>query len=300
MADRSDVEACLGAAVAIYFANKRRGGDAGNKGTRYEDYFVACKVAQAAAALMDDVAANDPHVSTQVGAFVDDARFATPTATGYYQLKNANTVTWTTGDNPIATDFAWQFRLCSHLREPAPTTSLVVSSTDLAADLRESIPDVIKSHTQVVHFPWTVTLNRLVLESEEIRRHLSALANVENASNDVLSGVMYALMNAVIEKPEGDTIRGLLAHAAKLFPSQLRALPVEEDWHRHLREEFTQVLANIEGLSYRAARGFFHWSGFGMSGTFASDVTSDAFKAFQDDIVRRNPATFEAFEKVLP
>lgn len=300
MVERADIVACLGQDAATYFANKRRGGNAGNKGTRYEDHFVAYQIAKAAAALFDNAGAADPHIRAQVDAFVDDVRIATASTTDYYQLKNADAINWTAGEHPIATDFALQMRLCEHLAEAAPSTTLVVSFADLAATLRECIPAAIRAHTRVEHFPWAATLNRLVLESDEIRRVLSKLANLENASNDVLSGVLYALMNACLEKPDGGTVRELLAQAARLFPSQLRVLPADEDWSGHLREDFTHILANIEGLSYGAARGFFHWSGFGTSGIFGSNVSSDAFKAFQDDVVRHRPATFEEFEKVLP
>jgi hypothetical protein len=302
MVEHADIEGWFGAEIATYFANKRRGGDAGNKGTRYEDHFVAYKVAEAAAALIDAPSGADPHIRSQADGFVDDVRIAIPSATDYYQLKNADSVNWSSGEHPIATDFALQFRLSRHLDEPGPSTALVVPTANLAAMLRKNIPGAIAAHTQVRHFPWAVTLNRLVLESDTLRNLLRKLASVENASDDVLSGVMYALMNACLERPEGATALELFAQAAKLFPNQLRLMPADADSFRYLflRDAFMRVLANIEGLSYGAERGFFHWSGFGTSGIFESDVSSDAFKAFQDEVVRRNPATFEDFEKVVP
>lgn len=51
---------------------------------------------------------------------------------------------------------------------------------------------------------------------------------------------------------------------------------------------------------YGAKRGFFHWSGFGTSGVFASSVLSYEFNSFQFAIIQAAPKIFEEFEKVLP
>lgn len=59
------IEDCLGKDAAKYAANKHRGGSSGAKGARYEDFFLAVKVAEAAAALVDDPDAEWPHVKGQ-------------------------------------------------------------------------------------------------------------------------------------------------------------------------------------------------------------------------------------------
>jgi hypothetical protein len=295
-----DIRACLGAEAAAYAANKHRGGSSGQKGTRYEDFFIAHKLAQAAVALVENPAAADPHIQGQSDGFVDDVRIACANKTDYFQLKNQHAVSWLAGEHPIATDFAYQARLCQYRQEPAPSTHLVVSKAELAHALRTAIPATIQGHTQVEHFPWSETANRLVLECAELRELLRKLAHVENASQEALTGVLCALLTAHIENPEGATVRELLACAQAMFPKQLRLTPALTSWEEHLRPDFKQVLARISGLTYGAPRGFFQWSGFGTSGVFASDVTSDEFSAFQDHVIQQDPKTFEAFEGLLP
>lgn len=300
MATNADIAACLGEGPAKYAANKHRGGSNGNKGTRYEDFFIAYKVVEAAVSLLTDPTAPNLHIKGQddVG-FVDDARIASDMATGYFQLKNKNSVSWMAGRHPIATDFGYQATLSKHIGEPTPSTNLVVPTAALAAELRESIPADIKDHTQVHHFPWSVTANRLILESANLRKWLAKLSHVDAPTDDVLSGAFGMFLMANLECPDGATVSELTDLATKMFPGQLRLLPITEDWEQRLTPAFTQVLAGIPGLKYSAKRGFFCWSGFGTSGVFGSSVLSEEFKNFENNIVQIGPKTFEEFEEVL-
>jgi hypothetical protein len=129
---------------------------------------------------------------------------------------------------------------------------------------------------------------------------LAKLATVDNPPNDVLSGILGALLIACLAKPEGATVLELLAEANRMFPTQLRLMPAAQNWEQYLQDDFRGVLAKLEGLVYGAKRGFFYWSGFGTSGVFGSNVLSGEFKEFQNDIVQFKPKTFEEFEKFLP
>ncbi len=300
MASHEDITACLGQEAAVYAANKHRGGRNGNKGTRYEDYFIAYKVVEAAVNLFEDQDAHNPHIQGQVYGFVDDARIASANATDYYQLKNKDSVSWTSGDRPLATDFEYQYSLSIRLEEPEPSTALVVPEPTLAQNLKKSVPDSIKRYTAVYCFPWCETANRLVYESEELRERLAKLSHVENASNDTLYSVFCALLMACMEKPEGATVEELLNCASQINPIQLRLLPATEKWEQHLRDDVKKILAKIDGLVYGAKRGVFYWSCFGTSGIFESNVLSKEFKDFQDSIVQLNPKTFDEFESLLP
>jgi hypothetical protein len=158
----------LGNQVAQYAANKHRGGSSGNKGTRYEDYFIAYQVIQAATVLLDDADASNPFIQSQVYGFVDDVRIATAHSTDYYQLKNKDAASWTAGPHPLCTDFAFQSTLAAYLEEPAPRTKLVLASAENAAAMSNSVPEHIRHHTEVQYFPWCGTPNRHVLELAEL------------------------------------------------------------------------------------------------------------------------------------
>lgn len=300
MAIEDDVQACLGADIARYFANKHRGGSSGERGKRYEDHFAVWLLAEAAVASLDIPSSCDLHISSQVPGFVDDLRVSCATSTRYYQLKNAETVSWSAGLHPIASDFAYQIVLSRHVVEPAPTTHLVLATEDLAVALRGNMPSGIAGHTTVIHFPWAETANRLVLTYLPMRSLLAQLAHVEDAPIDTLSGVFYALSAAFLESPNGDRVHDVLDRARRMFPGQIRMLSPQAGWVASLSPAFTAVLAGIRGLAYGAERGFFHWSGYGTQGVFPSDVTTGAFSDFQNSVIASHPSTFEAFEALLP
>ena len=297
----SHIKACLGEDAAKYAANKHRGGSSGNKGTRYEDFFMAYKVVKAAAFLVKDPEAPDPHVQGQVFGFVDDVRIATNVGTEYFQLKNKTEgVSWSSGNHSIAKDFEYQVVLSQHCGEPEPRTTLVVPSTELVSALKQCMPDEIQKHTQVEHFPWSGTVNRLVLECSELRETLSTLANVETPTPDVLSGVFGAMLMACCEHPNGATTCELAACVRNMYPGLLRLLPITEDWERCFRPEFKGVLDAINGLVYGAKRGYFYWMCAGTSGVFSASILSEEFARFQEDIIQSMPKSFEKFEEVLP
>jgi hypothetical protein len=300
VATHADIQACLGSDAAQYATNKHKGGSSGNKGTRYEDFFIANKVVEAAAQLIELPMSPDPHIQGQHLGFVDDLRIAWPARTHYFQLKNACIVTWLTGEHPIATDFHCQKVLSEHCAEPDPHTSLVVSTSTLADSLAANMPAHIQDHTSVEHFPWHPTINRLVMERPALQGQLAELTHIEQATLDALSGTFGAVLMSCLQHPGGATVREIMVHASRMFPGQLRLLPPTENWENHLLPEFKRVLDAIQGLSYGASRGFFHWMGFGTSGVFGSSVLSEAFQEFQRNIIQTEPTTFEAFEEALP
>lgn len=160
MAVEDDIRACLGEKLAQYAANKHRGGSSGAKGTRYEDHFATWMLVQAAAAFIEDPSTGDPHVTSQTLGFVDDLRVSSNLSTDYFQLKNAATVSWTSGEHPIAADFNYQFLLSKHRGEPTPRTNLTVSDAGLAVALSGSIPVDIRCHTAVLNFPgWRLRID---------------------------------------------------------------------------------------------------------------------------------------------
>lgn len=300
MALHDDITSCLGSAAAEYAANKLRGGANGNKGTRYEDFFMAAQVAAAAVKKLQDPTLPDPHVKGQAPGFVDDLRIATDKSTDYFQLKNQAKLSWSAGEHPIADDFVYQVTLSNYRGEPSPITNLVVSSVELASSLASTVPDKIEGHTKVHHFPWTETANRLLLECPELRQQVAELSHCESPTDDAIYGAFCMLLIACSEHPQGATVSELVAAAGKLLPGQLRLLPTDTDWASLLEPTFRRALAEIQGLVYSVNRGFFHWSAFGTSGVFSSSVLSEEFKQFQNDIAHRQPKTFEEFEEVLP
>lgn len=287
----------LGQAAATYAANKHRGGASGKKGSRYEDYFLAYKVAEIVSrrTVAD---APWPRLVGQSQGFVDDVVINDAAATEHYQLKNAATITWLGGTHPIATDFAHQYVLAAYLQLPSPTTHLVVPSATLAATLAGDMPSAISVHSSVVQFPYSETLNRLVLENISLHTVLGNLARTRNPSKDELVGVLGVLVMACGEFPAGGGVDEIIGIANRYMPRQLKTVGVVAPVL--LRTDFVKILARIGGLTYDVNQGFFAWSGFGTYGTLNFDCADERFDAFQLLVEQKQPMTFDGFEELLP
>ncbi|WP_295539169.1 hypothetical protein [uncultured Pseudacidovorax sp.] len=293
------VAACLGPDAVTYLANKVRGGSNGRKGARYEDFFAAFKVAEAAAACFSGVK-RWPTVQEQVRAFVDDLRLASSESAGYFQLKNVLTLAWESGDRPLQVDFQYQKTLSDHLGEPSPRTTLVVSSSELCESMRDSTPASIATHTDVVHFPYSDgSLNRLVQEHEGLRALLGVLSKSEDAPLDALAAVFGVLIIGLM-KQEGReaSIEEVVRAARSVAPSAIRLLP--KDLERvTLDSDFANLLAQLEGFRYVVDRGFFEWAYYDTSGVTSFDCLSEEFGRLQARVMARRPTTFDELEELL-
>lgn len=287
----------FGDAGIKYVANKHQGGKNGNKGIRYEDYFIGTKIVEAAVRLVDDWNAENPHIQGQYFCFVDDVRIQTKTKTSYYQIKNALNVSW----DSLKDDFKKQYELSTKLTEPDPITNIIVSCDNLADKLKKSIPEGIKKHSFVYYFPWHGSVNKLVLEDKCIQGELSKLAYIEQPTLDILIGVFHALIAGFNNYPCGASVKEILQDVRKMYPCQLRLFPSTLDFKKEqLKPQFQSTLDRIQGLTYSIERGGFHWFGFGMSGFFGTDHKSKSqFEKLQNQIIEKEPKEFDEFEKIL-
>lgn len=294
----ASIVACLGEDIAKYAANKHRGGENGKKGSRYEDYFLAYKVAEIVFARIGNHDLDWPVLAGQTRGFVDDIVVQENTKTEYFQLKNVEAITWTGGKHPVATDFSYQYKLACYEGQPNPMTSIVVPHRRLEEDLLGTIPGDIQMHSGVVLFPFSVTPNRLVLENESLHPVLSGLARSRAPEQDELVGVLGVLIIACLNHPEGGSVDEILRSAHRYTPNQLRSSGVLEPVV--LRVRFGEILAEIEGLTYDVSQGFFTWAGLGTTGGFDFDCADIRFSQFQELIERECPTTFDGFEELLP
>lgn len=294
------IENCLSADARTYAENKRRGGDNGAKGTRYEDYFFTNVILEAAARVSDDSSAIWPFVQSQCVAFVDDARVACNEETRYHQLKNKQTVSWTAGEHPLKKDFEFQAAVSKHLNEPLPTTHLVVPSKELKEQLTEDMPESISGHSSVLHFPWVESFNRLVLESDELQATLAKLTKAPSPTPDEMVGVFGVVLLASLNFPGGASADEILTFANQYFPNQLRFIPFITDGNELLSDDFKSILDAIPLLTYGAERGYFYYAGGWMTRVLPYDVKDARFLEIQERVVELQPKTLLELEKVIP
>jgi hypothetical protein len=297
----SAINDLFGSEDVEYIEHKHRGGSSGANGTHYEDVFLAIKVAEAAANIVDGVSTEWPCITGQYRCYVDDVRISLSTKTEYFQLKNHATIPgWTSGKHPIANDFYKQYCLSMKLEEPNPTTVLVVPEEAFLTTLERNMPGHIVDFSSVCHFPSFDSPDLYVWEVDWIQDTLRKLATDENATPDQLFGLLAALLIACQSRHHGGSAGDIVDHVARMHPSQIRVIPDQQDWKLLLRPDFQKILAQIPDLDYRIERGFFQWSGLGMSQTFVFNCLSKEFNLFQEAVESRRPTTFEEFEEMLP
>jgi hypothetical protein len=302
-ASQNDVKELIrvmhGDAGVTYVTNKKRGGDSGRKGPRYEDFFFVYKAAEIAVTYIAQPRPW-PAVRGQVLGYVDDVVVLTRTQSDYYQLKNVASITWTSGDHPLEADFANQYTIAQALGLPRPLTHLVVPDADLKAKMVAAMPQTISAHSSVVHFPYSDgSLNRLVLECTHLQELLKTLSKRREPTLDEIEGVYGVLTMSLLQHPDGAEVDVLLDSANKRLPNLLRSLNVVDE-KQFVISNFENTLAAIPGLTYSFDKGFFSWSAFGMSGIFSTDCASAEFARFQANVVQNQPPTFDDFEGLLP
>jgi hypothetical protein len=297
----ANITLCLGPDAAKYASNKVRGGSNGRKGTRYEDFFAAHKVAEIAIKQMAALS-EWPIIEDQAFAFVDDLVLTTQNQAKYHQLKNVGSLGWTNGDHPIAIDFSHQVALSKQRGDPPTVTTLVVSNPSVFDDMRQTVPSAIAGHSTVEFFPYADgSFNRLVIEYGPLRAALSELTRVPEPGNDDLANVFGVLMLGAIKAGSPATVDQVIKAAQDVSPALLRLFPWDLDGFS-LEPGFVNALARVPGLLYGVERGFFRWAAanIDMSGVLQFNCLSREFQRFQANVTAAAPTDFDSFEKLLP
>jgi hypothetical protein len=296
--DDALIERLFGAAGLKYLANKHRGGTNGKKGTRYEDQFATSKIVETLAEYVQH-GGELPVIEEQAYGFVDDLAIAAAAWTKYYQCKNSDSVSWTSGDHPLASDFKCQIDLANALQKPDPTVQLVVSDAGVAEKLAGKIPEEISASSSVEHFPFVGSVNQLVLAHDSLREKLAALTRVENPQLDELEATFSSLLLGWVRVVGSSSVEDLVKSARKQSPQLLRVFPLT-DGNEFLQQEFLDILARIPDLHYSVKRGFLSWTAEGVSVTLDRDCGSEEFSRFQQRVIHAKPKNFDDLWDLMP
>lgn len=298
----------LGDSAARYLANKHRGGQNGRKGTIYEDWFAAFKLAQA---FYDRVVLGDVgprFFEAQAVGFVDDFVIYKPDATDFYQLKNVEGLSWGAGAHPLETDFSMQIELSVAQGHPLPTTNLVCSKQDLADVMSETMPQVIAGHSRVHHFEYddSEATYRMLLSNASLRDAVSTISR--DTTGDIASlGVTLDILLATWRSLGVGihTIEDVIQGCRERQPAAFRLEESDAVLKAGLDPRFVRILDGIPNLSYDIVRGYFNYrvvaaSGFEVSkGSPTYCCTSSDFRHFCGRVVAQSPTTVDDFEVLL-
>jgi NADH:ubiquinone oxidoreductase subunit C len=294
-----DFEASLDDETIRYLNNKNRGGENGSKGVLYELIFLACVAAKLLCEFGATPTSRLPRLHWQLIGFVDDACVEHEDTTEFYQIKNVESLSWTTGEHPIYKDFELQYQVSSKVGNPSPRTSLVVPDIELQAKLTAEIPDTIKLHSNVHYFPYLDgVLNRIVQENDEVRDSLKRITRSENPTIDQLEAVLGVLYLACMHTKGGKSLWQMYEVASRQHPNQIRLFETFNP-SMYVMPKFEDALKRIQNLSYNFDRGFFNWSALGTSGTFGVSCANEKFVEFQKRVIQLQPTTFDDLEEFL-
>lgn len=283
--------------VVQYLANKNRGGANSAKGNTYENFFAVHQLALLSQSAIEDN--KKIHFSSQILAFVDDLIINSEdeSTLRHYQLKNSLSVTWGEGLKSISDDFKKQYELNQEtLRESE--ISLVVSSTDLRADLEVSLPAAIKNYSRVIHFHYDANLVKVIEKEATFRQSIEYLCAFDKPDPDKIECVATVLLEAWVSSDKSNiSIMEVLTKAQGLTPSYIRSF--SKEWKLDLEVE--EILSKIPDFQYNLTKGFFHWEfKDGLEeGTLPYSFDTEQFRKIQEFIKRSKPTCFEQLEGVL-
>ena len=283
-----------------YALNKARGGANGKKGSRYEDFVGAYVLAGSLGEVLNGIHQSDwPRLISQDLGFVDDLTLSSSFATVFHQLKNVQSLSWSSGPHPLADDFRLQLALADSQGWANPSVVLFTSDPTIAAEMEATLPHDLANRSTVRHFPGD-TMNVLVQTHEPLREVLRALARSSRntVEDDELSAVMGALISALMRAPSDDSIEALLALAQKQSPTLVRLLPHQME-RVAIAPQVVTLLDSIQGFCYCFDRGFFEWNCGPDSGLFSFTCLDRRFSLFQNRVLADKSTTFEALETIL-
>jgi Fe-S-cluster formation regulator IscX/YfhJ len=111
-------------------------------------------------------------------------------------MKDRQSLSW----SELESDFSRQHVLNAEILSIGDSLqSVVVSRSELASKLNQSIPDGIEDHTSVMVFP-NVSSNRLLMEKPELREAIKELCAFPDEP-DKLESVLKVLAAAWIDQP---------------------------------------------------------------------------------------------------
>ncbi|MBW4552190.1 MAG: hypothetical protein KME35_13945 [Aphanocapsa sp. GSE-SYN-MK-11-07L] len=164
--------------------------------------------------------------------------------------------------------------------------------------MQTQVPEAIQSFSQSVYFPYALEIINVIRQTPAFQHALAYLSAFEEPEPDKIEYVAKTLIGTWITNGASKiSVRELLDKARQISPCYVRSFA--QDWQ--LDPEVSEILNNIENLTYNLAKGFFHWeylSGL-QRGTPPYSIDSDDFRRLQERIKRQKPTSFEELENLL-
>lgn len=272
---------------AKYLANKHRGGENNQKGGLYEDYYAVYQIVSCIASYktsLDAVAFQTQLEDT----YVDDLLIAHPSNNVYHQLKDTETLTWSSGSSrTIQSDFEHQIADCKE-RDENFALKLVYSAT---GSKFYDIPESIKDYTSVENFPHADDLNQLIFISGAFKESLKLIsAKGEASTDDELLTLAMVFLGAwrSLNSKERLQLSSIVDLAGKAHNFNLAIYP-----DLKMSDECKMILDAIPGLDYRLCGRELMWTLGFLNGSCQWTET------LENTIINNKPVTKREIAELL-
>jgi hypothetical protein len=280
---------------------RHKGGESGQKGTRFEDYFAVYLLVTLLGQSYGSGKFRDSSKTTlhsQAYAFVDDlvVELKKRRVVEHYQLKNASSVSWGSGDGSIKEDFLCQAKLCDE-EGLKSRLYLVVSNKSQQKNLDKKRKEKNVECNGVLYFPYA-TPNELLLTYKPFRRALVRISpfGLSDAESDKLSALATFLVGIWASAPNKISLEEL----AKQLEGKPMLYMRPMGQPRRFPADVAKILRRIPGFIFRVRKGYLFWNwGQADNGIYPFHTGTKAFQNLTKRIRKSRPKTFEALEEQL-
>jgi hypothetical protein len=299
----SDIASHFGVREVKRVQKRHIGGKAGQKGTRFEDFFAAYKLAEhlahsyaSGSGRFRDRTRTEIH--SQVFAFVDDVvvEHKKTRIVEHYQLKNAKSVSWKSGSPSISDAFKKQRDLCAY-KGLKGHLYLVVPTNALRRNLDKKRISYKVSCDGVLQFPFN-KFDVLVQSYRPFREALITVTpfSLPHIETDKLVTLARLILAIWISAPNRLTVKKLAIHLRSTQCAFVRPmtpfLPMPVGVER--------ILGRIPGFRFKLQKGFLFWScGSVNNGVYPHNATTRQFRNLMNRIKKSRPRTFGDIEEQL-
>lgn len=297
--DDISLEKLVGVSAFNHLKAKNLGGTNNFKGGRYEEFFGAHRIARLARKLITEQ--EDSAVEWQGDCFVDDFVVRRDSRASFkgYQLKNAASVSWTSGT--IATDFKLQHNVSIAEGYTDVRLRLVCSDQSVVQALKKSVPSTISGFSKPTYFPYEERVMQLLWTHSWMVDDFGFLSKKEHPTKIDAQEVASVMMGAWSAKAPKANVSEVINQARDMSPTIMRSVKSDEDAKLRLLPEFVSALHSLPDFSYDIMKGFMRWSSMGGSttGVLSFDCFHEKFVKLQRHIVGLSPKSFQDIEGVL-
>lgn len=299
MYSKKTIAEVFGAKEVSRIQARHSGGLAGQKGTRFEDYFAVFKLAEEFALCYGRASARYKNsrgatILAQVFAIIDDVAVVlrNPQMVEHYQLKNVQHISWGSGEGSLSEAFVLQKKLCKKANVKS-RLFLVVSNEALRTRLQSSTSAKLSKVARITFFPYQ-SIALLVQTHEPFRKALIKLSPFgQRVENDKLVSLAKFVCGHWFAANNKMTIDNL----AKAMETEAGAFCRPKKGTRSMPSHIKGILSRIPGFRWKIEKGFFSWSwGSTDSGRYPHHCWTREFERLLSRIQQGRPDCFSAIE----